>query len=365
MNKIKVIIFCGGVGTRLWPMSRKNYPKQFQNLTGNISMFQATLNRLLREFKPEDIYISTGEEYKHFVEEQAIGIPKQNYILEPLRKDTMGAVGLANTFVLDRFPDAIIAAIWGADHIVKDEDLFNKCIKNAASYSGKHNKLVKIDVRPSYPSVHNGWTKVGKKIEEIDSLPIHEFVKFVEKPNEIKAKKMFNSREYLINTGYLVWPAKLMNDLYKKHQPKTYRLLEKIKVELKKNKQEAINKYYPKIEKDSIDYAIFEKLSSNDTVVIPTDIGWTDVGTWELLFDGLASNPKTDNVTKGNTQLIETNRAVVYSNNSDKLISVIGLDDIVIVDTEDGLLVCSLHETSKVKDLVGELKNNNKTKKFT
>lgn len=353
----KAIIFCGGVGTRMWPMSRRTHPKQFQELVGNKSMFQTTVSRVLKGFKPEDVFVSTGAEYISFIKSQAPMIPNNNIIAEPIRKDTLGAVGLANLFVYNRFPDAIVAAIWGADHIVKDVKGFNEAIKNAAKYSNKTKKLVKVDVRPTFPSEHNGWVKIGKRISRINGFNIHEFVKFIEKPNEEKAKKLFKSHNYLINTGYLVWPAELMHSLFKLHQPDAYKLLEEIRPALGKLKQnKVIKNIYPKFEKTSIDYGIFEKLSKKDTVVMPVDIGWGDVGTWELLFESLAENKRKDNLIKGQVETIGVKRSIVYSNVKDKIVSVIGLEDVVVVDTQDGLVVCSMHESDKIKDFVNTLK---------
>lgn len=354
---VKAIIFCGGVGTRIWPMSRKKHPKQFQQLVGNKSMFQTTISRVLKGFKPEDIYVSTGEEYIGFIKKQAPMILKKNIIAEPVRRDTLGAVGLANLFVYNKFPNATVAAIWGADHIVKDIKGFNQAVKKAAEYSNQTKKLVKIDVRPTFPSEHNGWVKIGDRISRLNGFNVHEFVKFIEKPNEEKAKKLFRSHQYLINTGYLVWPAKLMHNLFKLHQPKAYRLLEEIRPSLGKIRQnKVIKQIYPKFKKTSIDYGIFENLSKKDTVVIPVDIGWSDVGTWELLFESLADNKKKDNLTKGQVYVNNVKRSIVYSTVKNKIVSVIGLNDVVIVDTADGLVVCNMHDSDQIKQLVALLK---------
>jgi len=354
---VKAIIFCGGVGTRMWPMSRKKFPKQFQELVGNKSMFQTTVDRVLKGFKPEDIYVSTGEEYIDFIKKQAPMIPKKNIIAEPVRRDTLGAVGLANLFVYHQFPNATVAAIWGADHIVRDTKGFIDAIKKAAEYSNETKKLVKIDVRPTFPSEHNGWVKIGDRIARINGLNVHEFVKFIEKPSEEKAKKLFKSHQYLINTGYLVWPAELMHSLFKLYQPKAYKLLEEIRPAIGKLKQNrVIRDIYPKFEKTSVDYGIFENLSKKDTVVIPIDIGWSDVGTWELLFESLAENKRKDNLIKGQVIASNVKRSVIYSNVKDKIVSVIGLSDVVIVDTQDGLVVCNMHDSDQIKKFVNLLK---------
>lgn len=365
-SNVKVIIFSGGVGTRMWPMSRRENPKQFQKLVGDKSMFRSTVERVLVGFAPEDIYVSTGQEYVKHVMEQAPELPKENIIGEPIRRDTLGAVGLANLMVLQKNPNATVVAIWGADHIVSDVKEFNLAISTAAEYSASKNKLVKIDVRPTFPSEHNGWVKIGKKIESVNEHQIYEFLQFIEKPTEEKAKELFASREYLINTGYLVWPAKLMHELFAKHQPEAYSILERIKLALGTEQQnQVISDEYPKFEKKSVDYGIFEKLSPENTVVIPVDIGWTDVGTWELLYEGMVANPKKDILTKGEVKTIDVSRSIIYSNVPNKIVSVIGLKDIVVVDTADGLLVCSMNESDKVKSLVEDLKTTTITEQYT
>lgn len=361
----KALIFCGGVGTRLWPMSRKNHPKQFQPLVGTKSMFEVTVNRVLKGFSPEDIFIATGAEYLEYIKEQAPLIPEENIIAEPVRRDTMGAVGLATKIISEKHPDAIIAAIWGADHIVKDEHEFNLVIKLASAYAQEHSKIVKIDVRPTFPSIHNGWVEMGEVVDSIQERAVHKFVRFIEKPNYEKAKVLFENRNYLINTGYLVWPAKLMLDLYEKYQPETFQILNKIGNGVgNSGLGQLILEQYPLIPKISVDYAIFEKLDDTNTVVIPADLGWTDVGTWQLLYQGLVTNPNTDNLTKGDVELIDVERSLVYSNVNKKIISVIGVNDICVVDTDDGLIICDIHRTDEIKKLIERLETNKDEQKY-
>lgn len=368
MGKIpntKALIFCGGVGTRLWPMSRKSHPKQFQPLVGTKSMFEVTVNRVMKGFSPENIFIATGAEYLDFIKKQAPLIPLENIIAEPVRRDTMGAVGLATKIISERYPDAIIAAIWGADHIVKDESEFNKVIKISATYALEHSKIVKIDVRPTFPSVHNGWVEMGEKVDTVQDRGVHEFVRFIEKPDYEKAKTLFNNRNFLINTGYLVWPAQLMLDLYEKYQPETFQILNKIGEGVGNDKlNNLVADLYPLIPKISVDYAIFEKLDNTNTVVIPADLGWTDVGTWQLLYQGLVTNPNIDNLTKGNVELIDVERSLIYSNVNKKVISVIGVNDVCVVDTEDGLVICDIHRTDEIKKLIERLEGNKEEQKY-
>ena len=354
-NQMKAIIFCGGVGTRLWPMSRKSTPKQFQLLIGDNSIFQQTLSRVKQGFEPEDIYISSGEEYKDLIIKQAPEIPLKNLILEPERRDSLAAVGYATAYVDKYHPGATSAAVWGADHLVEDNNAFINALKLAGDLASEEPVIAKIDVRPTFPSTYNGWVEIGKPIKKVNGSDVYEFVRFVEKPNLTNAKKMFRSFKYLINTGYMAWKTDTMLGFFKQYQPSIYKRLEKITASIDTNQeQEVLKKEYPLIEKDSIDYGIFENLKSKDMLVIPSDIGWTDIGTWGLLFAGL-SKKETDNVTQGKHHMIDGQGNLVWSTQG-KTITLVGMSNTVVVDSHDAILVCDGSRTGDVKKLVELLK---------
>lgn len=357
-NQMKAVIFCGGVGTRLWPMSRKATPKQFQLLIGDKSIFQQTIERVKKGFEPENIYISSGAEYKELIIQQAPEIPLKNLILEPERRDSLGAVGYATAYLDKLFPKTTMAAIWGADHLVEDDDAFIKAIKFAGQIASDKPVIAKVDVRPTFPSTYNGWVEIGEPIDKINGTDIYEFIRFVEKPNEETAKKLFKSYRYLINTGYMAWNTSTMLGFFKKHQPKLHKQLTQITDAVGTDQeQEALAKIYSKIPKDSVDYGIFEKLSSKDMLVLPSDIGWTDIGTWGLLFSGLSSGEQ-DNVTQGKSILIDSHGNLVWST-QDKTISLIGVKNSVVVDAKDSILICDRSKTGDVKKLVDLLKEKN------
>lgn len=358
---MKIVIFAGGVGTRLWPMSRTDFPKQFKLLIGEKSIFRQTLERILKGFEPEDVFVSTGKEYARYISTQAPEIPLRNIILEPQRRDSLGAVGYATMYVHHYFPNCVMAAIWGADHLVKDGDTFRRALSVAEKIAEEEPVICKVDTRPTFPSTFNGWVEIGKVVKKINGFEIHEFIRFVEKPDLSTAKKLFKSSKYLINVGYMVWKTDLMLSFYQKYQPEIYERLIKIDSALGTDKeQEVLREEYLGMKKDSIDYGIFEKLTPKDMLAIPTDMGWVDVGTWDLLFSGLSKN-ETDNVIQGDVSVIDSKKNLVFSD-SNRTIGIIGMDGVIVVDTGDALLVCKRDRSGEVKKLLEQFKRTGKEK---
>lgn len=347
---MKIVIFCGGVGSRMWPMSRKDKPKQFQKLVGNRTMFQQTMARIKKGFPVQDIFVCTGKNYTSLVQEQAPEIPKENIIVEPMMRDTAAAVGYALVYLNKKYPNAMMAAIWGADHIVKNEDVFIRALKAAQRVCATHQCIVKIDVRPTFPSTQLGYIKIGKSIAEVDGFQVFEFKKHCEKPDLKTAKRFLESWGYLWNTGYFVWPVSFALNLYKKYSHKTYARLKTIERAIgTASFQKVLDREYPKIEKKSFDYLISEKLEPKEQLDIPADLGWADVGAWNVLKDQLAQNG--ENIESGNHIALDTKDSLVYGNQK-KLIATIGLENMIIVDTEDALLICPKDRASEVKNIV-------------
>lgn len=355
-QNLKIVLFCGGTGTRMWPMSRKKRPKQFQPLVGNESMFQAAVRRIKKGFPVKDVFVVTGRDYVGLVVNQAPDIPLENIIIEPDMRDTLAAVGFAAAVLDKKFKNPAVAALWAADHLVKNDDEFIKALKCANAYVQDSGKIVSIDVRPTYPNVHVGYIKIGKMITKTAGSPIFEYIKQIEKPSLADAKKYVSGWEYLWHAGYKVWKTQKMLSLYKKHVPKVYEDLMKIQKAWGSDKQEdVIKKIYPQFEKISVDYAIFEKINPQEVVVLPADLGWSDVGAWNILKDELANDPQ-DNVIKGNVIDVGSQDCLIYETSSNKVIATVGLNEIIIVDTDDGLLVCAKDRVPDVKKFIEKLK---------
>ena len=353
---LKIALLCGGVGTRLWPASRKDKPKQFQPLIDNLSTFEMMINRLRSEFSLTNVFPVTTRDNVAWIVKLVPEIPLENIIIEPQVGDTAAAVGLAAAVLDKKFNNPNVLALW-SDHTVRNEQEFINAIKLADQTVSELGKLVEIGVRPTFPSVALGYLKVGKMIKNVDGLAIFEFVNQVEKPNFKDAKKFSESWEYLWHIGYAVWSAKKMLDQYKKHFIKGWRKLMIIQQSWGTNKQEIIlQKEYPNIPKTSVDFAINSKLTSEDQVVISADLGWRDVGTWDELKDEMAQIPSA-NVFQGEVIDIDLKDCFIYSTKSKKLVAAIGLEGIIAIDTDDALLICSKNRTQDVKKIIEMIKN--------
>lgn len=359
-EKVRAVIFCGGYGTRMWPMSRQSFPKQFQPILGKKSFFQQTLQRIKLGFKPEDIFLSTSEDQVKFVRAQAKEIPTRNIIAEPERRDTLGAVAYATAFLDHHYPDSLMAVVWGADHIIRKEKKFIRALKAAARICQQKDVIVKVDTKTDYVSDSFGWVKIGKKIGQIEGFSIYEFLKFVEKPGIEKAKKLHAQKNYVVHVGYNVWRTSNMLRLYQKYAPACYKHIAKIKKAMgTKDEKKVLRKEYHQIEKVSVDFGLFEHLPPGSQLEMPTDIGWHDSGTWHQLYEALAIGQR-QNVTQGEIELIDAKGNLVYMPEK-KVAAIIGLDNLIVIDTKDALLVCRRDRAGDVKKMIEQLKEKDKS----
>jgi len=353
---MKVVIFCGGHGTRLWPVSRKSYPKPFVPLLRGRSFLQVTYSRYRKVYKPEEIFISTEDKYLSFVKKQIPEVPLKNIILEPERKDILAACGLATAVVNKYYPGEPVLISW-AKHLIARETVFLNAVSAAGDYANSSGLIVSIDSKPEFPSVHNGWVKKGKLLEKVNGFKIVQIEKHIEKPKKPIAEKLFSSRDWLINTGYRVWKTDTMLEYYRHYQPSMYAGLMKIADAWgTSNQSKVLKREYHTFAKDSIEYGIFEKLPENVRATIEADMGWEDVGiSWETFYKALIT-PKNKQVEEGgaDTEYIDSEHNLVIGPKG-KMISIIGVSDVAVIDTTDGLLVCKLDKTHKVKDLYKKL----------
>lgn len=319
-------------------------------------MFQGAVRRIKSGFPIKDVFVVTGRNYVGHVLEQAPGLPLENIIIEPDMRDTLAAVGYAAAVLDKKFNNPTVAALWAADHLVKNDEAFVSALKTAYDYVQESEKIVSIDVRPTYPNVHVGYIKIGKMIKKFNGSAIFEYVKHVEKPDLASAKKFVAGWEYLWHAGYKVWKTQKMLALYKKHTPKVYKDLMTIQKSWDTDNQEkVVSQTYPNIEKISIDFAIFEKVDPKEMVVLSADLGWSDVGAWNILKDEL-SNSVQDNVISGDVIHIDSTNNLFYETNQNKIMAAIGLNEIIVVDTPDGLLVCAKDKISDLKKFIEILK---------
>lgn len=345
---MKAVILAGGGGTRLWPLSTTQLPKQFQKLVSKKTMLEETINRL--DFlEPKDIYLAINEDHYQIVRKLCPQIPVQNIIIEPALRDTAPCIGLAASVIAKRYPDEVMAVVY-ADHLIQKKKAFQEKLKIAAEIAAKENTLNIIEVKATEPNTSYGYVKIGKLKQKINETEIYEFDSFKEKPDLATAKKFLKSGKFLWNTGIYVWKASVILEHYKKLAPKLHANLQKIMDAYDNQTGDAtINALYPQLEKISIDYAIMEKVPAKEVRIIKADLGWSDIGTWEAIWEELPKNTE-NNVVRGEVQLLDCKNSLIYGD-TNKKVCVIGVDDLIIVDTEDGLLIAKKKEAKRIKEI--------------
>ncbi len=353
---MKAVIFAGGVGTRLWPLSRKKSPKQFEKIISNTSTLQLAAFRLLPDFSWADIYVSTGQLYVPIVQEQLPDITPTHVIGEPATRDVGPAVGLITSLLMQESPDEPMTILW-SDHLVKNETLFRKILKAAGEVVQAHpDKIVFVSQKPRFASENLGWIEYGKQEEMRDGIPLHAFVDFQYRPDKETAKRYFESGHHAWNLGYFVATPRFLWEQYKRFAPNIYKSLSEIAHTYKTAKfTETLNRMYPTIEKISFDNAILEKLDPSQALVISENIEWSDVGAWEALKEAL-QEAEDKNVTQGKVMTTDTKDSLVY-NYTNQMVVTIDLDGMLVVNTPDVVLVCNKNSVPKIKKFVESLQN--------
>jgi len=351
---MKAVIFAGGVGTRLWPLSRKKSPKQFEKIIGDKSTLQLAVARIQPDFGWQDIFVATGAIHVATVQDQLAELPPHHVVGEPEMRDVGPAVGLMAGILTKESPKEPMVILW-SDHLVKNEKLFRKILTTAGSViSQDPDKIVFVSQRARFASENLGWIQYGKKVSERDDIAFYSFIDFHYKPAPEVAKQYFESGRHAWNVGYFVTTPAFLWKQYKVFAPKLYEGLSDIVDAWKTPKfAEKLKTIYPTLEKIHFDNAILEKLDPKDALVVSEDIKWSDIGAWEALKEAL-EEAKDKNVTQGKVLLTDSTDSLVY-NYADQLVTTIDLDDMLVVVTPDVVLVSKKSSVSKIKKLVESL----------
>jgi len=348
------VIMAGGSGTRFWPLSREKMPKQLLKIGSEDTLIQQTVDRVLPLVGRERTFIVTNQGLAGEIQTQLIarfgGAWDRNFILEPSAKNTAPALGLAALHVSRMDPDGIMVVL-AADHVIKRVDAFLECLRTAAE-AARHGYLVTLGIKPNRPETGYGYIKAGTTCPEDGLSGVHRVERFVEKPDHRTAEEYLRSGQYYWNSGMFVWKAGAFLREIEKHMPALHQGLGEIRQSLGSGKDaETVQAVFSRLEAISVDYGIMER--TDRAAIVPADIGWSDVGSWNALEE-VTEKDGSGNIVAGNVIDIGSRDSILYAEK--RLVATIGLKDTIVVDTPDATLVCSKDRAQDVKKVVEELK---------
>lgn len=341
---MNIIIFAGGTGTRLWPISRKNSPKQFGAIFGDKSTLQMMVDRV-RGFDLKNIFISTNEIYADLVKKQIPDFPEKNILIEPVKRDLAAAVGLALWRLKDRGISGTMAVLW-ADHLMRSESEFvNALNKGGELIESDTDRFVFLGEKPRFANHNLGWINFGKRIES----NLYQFKRWRYRPELAECEKMFKSGKWYWNPGYFIFDMDFVLGLYKKFMPYMHEDLMSMAHDYDKIKEK-----YHTLEAVSFDDAIVSKVAPEQAVVLKVDLGWSDPGTLYALKEALEPDLEK-NHEQGLTVSYDTKDSFICNEDRDKLVAVVGLTGMMVVNTKEAILVCHKNDVPKVKELLKKI----------
>ena len=349
--KITAVIMAGGRGERFWPKSRNASPKQFLSLTKDgETMIQKTVKRLLPIVETDDIYIVTNAAYKELVFEQLPAVPRENVLLEPCARNTAPCIAFAAAVISRKYEDAIMLVL-PSDHLIGYEDIYINTLKKAVRAAEKGKRLVTIGITPEYPETGYGYINFGEEKGDVYAVE-----RFVEKPDLATAKEYLASGRYLWNSGMFVWKISSVMHNIKEFMPDIYEGAVRIGQAFgTPDFTDVLVKEFTAFRSESIDFGIMEK--AGHIYTIPGSFGWDDVGSW-LAVERINETDNDNNFINGDVITVDAQRTTVCGGK--RLIAAVGTRDIIIVDTDDVLLVCSKNNTQDVKKVIAQLKEQNR-----
>ncbi|GAP14402.1 mannose-1-phosphate guanylyltransferase [Longilinea arvoryzae] len=350
------VIMAGGGGTRLWPLSRQNRPKQMLRLVSDRTLFQMATDRLQGLFPVDHIYVVTVADQATELQKQSPNIPAENYILEPMPRGTASVVGLAAVVLQKRDPEAVMAVLT-ADHYIENVAGFQQILSSAQELARK-DFLVTLGIQPTFPATGYGYIQRGELLGHYGQHDAYRVLRFKEKPNEETARGLLQRGDHFWNSGMFIWRVDRIQEEFSRQMGELYQTLEQIAKSWGTAWQtETLKKLWPQIKPQTIDYGIMEH--AQQVAVLPgADLGWSDVGSWDSLFDVLPGDPNGNIHISAMHLGIDTRDTLVCTEDPNRLVVTIGVKNLIIVDAGDALLVCPRDDAQKVRELVKLLDQN-------
>jgi len=344
------VIMAGGKGTRFWPLSREKRPKHLLNITGEKSIIQYTVDRVTPLVGNDNILIVTGASHSDEIREQLPQLPDENILIEPVGRNTAPCIGLAAIHIRKRNPDAVMFVL-PSDHLIADTKSFLDSLTTAREMAKRGDCLVTIGINPKWPETGYGYMERGRLVDTIEKTSIYEVESFREKPDSATAEAFLRDGGFFWNSGMFIWKASTILNAIKRLLPDLYEGLLTIEDSLgTKHEEEILSEVYRDIKPVSIDYGVMEKAPG--VSMIEGDFGWNDIGSWDALWDVLDKD-EGGNATRGNTISFDTSNSLIYS--PKKMVALIGVEDLIVVETEDSLLICRRGSSQDVRRVVKRL----------
>jgi mannose-1-phosphate guanylyltransferase len=345
------LIMAGGVGSRLWPLSRQKSPKQVLPLMGEHSMFAIAVERLQPLLAPEDVLVVVGEEQVELLKAEGTGIPDWNFVIEPAGRGTAPAIALSALALRRRDPEAMMAVL-AADHFIGDDGGFREALKAAREVAAQ-DQLVTLGITPSSPSTGYGYIERGRFLTNANGFAAYQVLAFREKPDLVTAKHFVTSGRHSWNSGMFVWKVSRFLDELSRTMPEFYQQLMTIDaVHGTPDYDRVLRGVWQDVKSQTVDYGVMEK--ARDVAVIPAEFGWNDVGSWATLLEILDNDEYGNVIRRAQHVGVDTSNTLVFGR--DRLVATVGLHDMIVIDAGDAVLVCPKDRAQDVKKIVDELK---------
>lgn len=353
------IIMAGGLGARLWPRSTENSSKQFIHLLGDGTMIQNTVRRLMNIYPPEDIYVVTIKEMYELAKEQLKELPEENFILEPFIRNTAPCLALSSVILENKYSDDTVVSVFPSDHVIFNRGEFYESVNIACESAYSLDGIVTIGIKPTRPEKSFGYIQIKKDdqkgLGELYDRGLRYSANFAEKPDTATAQRFIDSGDFLWNSGIFTWKFKTFWDAMEKYWPEDTAMLKMLKDHVgTDNFKENVEHTYRQISSLSVDYAILEK--AKNVYVVQSSFKWSDMGNWDELYR-LSMKDARNNVIEGDVIPINASNCLVSSKG--KLIGIVGVKDLVVIDSDDAMLICRKGHSDDVMEIVDFLRRKN------